>query len=104
MTTEGHEVKSYVFKIVIEEDRFENGERAYHAHCPALKGWHTWGHTHSEALSNIREAIELYVEDLKEAGEPIPVNQEGGPRELHQSRAAQKAKPSERVAVTPWPG
>ena len=77
MTTEGHKVKSYVFKIVIEEDRFENGERAYHAYSPALKGCHTWGHTYSEALSNVREAIELYVEDLKEAGEPIPVDHEG---------------------------
>ena len=60
-----------VFRVAVEEDEFENGARAYHASCPALKGCHTWGHTYSEALANIREAIELYVEDLTETGEPI---------------------------------
>jgi len=39
------------------------------------KGCHTWGHTHDEALANLREAIDLYVQDLIEAGEEIPVNQ-----------------------------
>src|SRR5207247_2981281 len=42
------------------------------------KGCHTWGHTYLEALANIREAIELYVEDLLEAGEAIPVDPEPG--------------------------
>jgi len=41
---------------------------AYHAFCPALKGCHTWRHSPEEALANIREAAELYVEDLIEAG------------------------------------
>ena len=62
------------FKAVVEQDQLENGDRAYHAYCPALKGCHTWGHTHSEALSNLREAVELFVEDLMEAGEPIPAD------------------------------
>jgi predicted RNase H-like HicB family nuclease len=57
-------VKSHIFKVVIEEDSFENGVRAYHAYCPALRGCHTWGHTPEEALTNIGEAVELYVEDL----------------------------------------
>ncbi len=69
---EGIKVKSYVFKVVIEEDAFEDGQKAFKASCPALKGCHSWGHTYDEALANIREAVELYVEDLKEAGEPIP--------------------------------
>ena len=30
------------------------------------------GDTRAEALSNIREAIELYVEDCREAGDPVP--------------------------------
>jgi len=33
------------------------------------KGLSTWGHTHDEALANLREAIDLYVQDLIEAGE-----------------------------------
>jgi len=68
-------LKSYVFKVVIEPDKFENGREAWQAFCPALKGCRTWGHTREEALVNIREAIDLYVQDLLEAGERIPVDQ-----------------------------
>lgn len=75
-------MKSYIFKIVVEEDAFEDGRKAYHAYCPALKGCHTWGHTYQEALSNVREAVELYVEDLREAGDPIPIDPELGALEL----------------------
>jgi predicted RNase H-like HicB family nuclease len=75
-------MKSYIFKLVVEEDSFEDGRKAYHAYCPALKGCHTWGHTYQEALANVREAVELYVEDLREAGESIPIDPEQGSLEL----------------------
>jgi predicted RNase H-like HicB family nuclease len=65
-------MKSYVFKVVVEADKFEDGRKAWHGFCPALKGCHTWGHTYEETLANLREAIDLYVQDLIEAGEPIP--------------------------------
>ena len=68
-------MKSYVFKVVIEPDKFEDGRDAWHSSCPALKGCHTWGHTYEEALANLREAMDFYVQDLNEAGEQIPVNQ-----------------------------
>ena len=71
-------MKSYIFSVVVEEDKFEDGRDAYHAYCPALKGCHTWGHTYEEALINIQEAVELYVEDLLEAANAIPVNPENG--------------------------
>ena len=71
-------VKSYVFRVVVEKDRTATGQEAYHAYCPALKGCHTLGHTYDEAFANVREAIELYIEDLREAGEPIPLDPEGG--------------------------
>jgi predicted RNase H-like HicB family nuclease len=32
------------------------------AHCPVLKGCVTQGRTEEEALNNIKEAIELYLE------------------------------------------
>ena len=64
-------MKSYIFSVVSEEDYFPDGGQAYHAFCPALKGCHTWGHTSAEALVNIQEAIELYVEDLLDSGETI---------------------------------
>jgi len=71
-------VKSYVFQVVVEDDAMETGEKAYHAYCPALKGCHTWGRTYDEALANVREAVELYVEDLRESGSRIPVDPELG--------------------------
>jgi predicted RNase H-like HicB family nuclease len=66
-------MNSYVYEIVVEPDKFEDGRDAWHASCPALKGCHSWGLTHEEALTNIREAIDVYVQDLLEAGETIPV-------------------------------
>jgi predicted RNase H-like HicB family nuclease len=71
-------VTSYVFRVVIEDDAMETGEKAYHAYCPALKGCHTWGRTYDEALANVREAVELYVEDLRESGSRIPVDPDLG--------------------------
>ena len=68
-------MKSFVFKVAVEPDKFEDGRDAWHAFCPALKGCHTWGHTYEEALAKLREAIDLYVQDLIEAGEQVPVGQ-----------------------------
>lgn len=72
-------MKSYIFEVAIEEDKFEDGRKAYHAYCPALPGCHTSGHTYEEA--NIKEAVELYVEDLRESGKPIPVDSTKGTEE-----------------------
>ena len=72
------QAKSYIFRVVIEPDQFEDGRPAFHAFCPALKGCHTFGHTYKEALSNIKEAVELCVEDMLESGEAIPVDPENG--------------------------
>ena len=66
-------MNSYFYKIVFEPDKFEDGGGAWHVSCPALKGCHSWGRSYEEALSNIREAMDLYVQDLLEAGEAIPV-------------------------------
>ncbi len=42
------------------------------AGCPALPGCISQGRTRTEAFNNIREAIELHLESLREHGEPIP--------------------------------
>ena len=45
-------------KIILEE-----GMDGYIvAHCPALKGCVTQGRTEEEAIKNLKEAIELYLE------------------------------------------
>jgi predicted RNase H-like HicB family nuclease len=64
-------MKTYIYKVIIEEDP-KDDLMAYHAYCPALKGCHTWGYSYEEALKNIKEAVELYIEDIKDAGKPIP--------------------------------
>jgi predicted RNase H-like HicB family nuclease len=39
---------------------------------PALPGCGSQGDSRQEALLNIREAIELYIEDCREVGDPVP--------------------------------
>ncbi len=40
---------------------------------PALPDCVTQGDTREQALQDAREAIELYIEDCREAGEAVPV-------------------------------
>jgi len=47
-------------------------EGGYTINVPALPGCITYGETLEEAKHNAQEAIELYVESLKEHGEDIP--------------------------------
>lgn len=56
------------FTVVLEPD-----EDGYHVFCPALKGCHSWGATKEEALNNITEAIELWLQTAKHRGVPIPL-------------------------------
>lgn len=49
------------------------GEDGYWvAECPSLPGCISQGKTKVEAIKNIREAIELYIEVLEEDGFPVP--------------------------------
>ena len=58
----------YINRVVVEPD-----EDHYYAEVPALPGCYSWGYSYEEALKNIKEAIELWLEVKEEAGEPIPV-------------------------------
>lgn len=48
----------------------------YVARVPALPGCVSQGDTREEALSNIQEAAELYIEDCLSAGDPVPAETE----------------------------
>ena len=49
------------------------GEDGYFvAECPSLPGCISQGATRQEAISNIKEAIELYIEVLKAEGQIVP--------------------------------
>ncbi|MGA2328414.1 MAG: type II toxin-antitoxin system HicB family antitoxin [Bryobacteraceae bacterium] len=50
----------------------ERGEHNLSAYVPDLPGCITTGRTVKEIERNIREAIELHLEGLREDGEPIP--------------------------------
>jgi antitoxin HicB len=56
------------FRVVLQQD--EDG--VFVAVVPSLPGCISQGPTRAEALDNIREAIEGYLESLKQHGEPIP--------------------------------
>ena len=59
-----------MYCVTIEPD-----DGQFYAEVPALPGCYSWGHTYEEALHNIKEAVELWLEVKKEAGEPIPVEE-----------------------------
>jgi predicted RNase H-like HicB family nuclease len=45
----------------------------YVAVVPSLPGCVSQGDTREEALKNIEEAAELYIEDVRATGDPLPV-------------------------------
>ena len=61
-----------VYTIILQPEIDPEFEGHYNASVPALPGCLSYGTTREEALGNIKEAIELYLEDLEVAGEPIP--------------------------------
>ncbi len=60
----------YEYTIVLEPDPEEGG---YTVTVPALPGCVTEGDTFAEAIEMARDAIRGYIESLKMAGEPVPV-------------------------------
>ena len=58
----------WIYRVNIEPD-----DGRYYAEVPKLPGCYSWGHTYEEALKNLKEALVLWLEVKKEAGEPIPV-------------------------------
>ena len=57
------------FAVIIREDKEDGG---YVVSCPALQGCHSQGDTMEEALANIKEAIEAYLESLELDKLPSP--------------------------------
>jgi predicted RNase H-like HicB family nuclease len=51
---------------------YEKGETNWGAIVPDLPGCVSIGNTLEEVQENVKEAIELYLEVLRERGEPIP--------------------------------
>lgn len=56
------------YRVTITQD--EDG--MFITEVPSLPGCISQGETRSEALKNIQEAIEAYLESLKKHNEPVP--------------------------------
>ncbi len=61
-------MSTYRYTIILERE----ADGGFHAFCPTLKGCHSQGDSLDEAIANIREAIEAYLESITAHGEPIP--------------------------------
>jgi len=61
------EVNVMGYTVILEQE----ADGGYVVHTPALPGCVSQGDTREEALANIREAIQLYVEDCIEAGDRV---------------------------------
>jgi antitoxin HicB len=62
----------YSYTVILEEEADSEFRGYFNASVPALPGCFSYGATQKEALSNIREAILCYLEDLRVHGEPLP--------------------------------
>jgi antitoxin HicB len=84
------------YSIVIKKMNDEN-DQYYYAHVIELDGCQSHGQTEEEALSNIREAMEGYIETRLEFGDKIPEPKQDFsgkivlrmPKSLHQKLAIQ---------------
>jgi predicted RNase H-like HicB family nuclease len=56
------------YTVILEQET----DGGYVVSAPTLPGCISQGDTRAEALANIREAIELYVQDCRDAGDPVP--------------------------------
>ena len=67
-------MKFYTFRVVIEDDPFEDGAEGYRAYVPLLeeKGASTWGRTEEEAFQNLQEVMQIVMESMMEHGEKLP--------------------------------
>jgi len=57
------------YTVVLEQEQ----DGGCVASVPILPGCISQGDSRDEALANIKEAIELYLDDCRDAGHPIPI-------------------------------
>ena len=62
-------MNSLDLKVFLERDEDYGG---HVVRCPSIQGCYSQGKTVEEALANIREAIELCLEDMERRGEALP--------------------------------
>lgn len=68
MIKSDNDMNSFKFRVLVVQD--EDG--VFVAEVPALPGCISQGSTRKEALANVQEAMELYIDSLEAHGDPIP--------------------------------
>jgi predicted RNase H-like HicB family nuclease len=61
-------MKTFILKVALNKE----ADGRWSASIPALPGCSSWGFSPQEALDNIKDAAEIYIEDMKDAGEVLP--------------------------------
>ena len=61
-------MKTLVLRVTLREE--EDGR--WSASISSLPGCSSWGYSPQEALANIKDAAEIYIEDMIDAGEGLP--------------------------------
>jgi predicted RNase H-like HicB family nuclease len=64
--------RTYVFKVIVDADKHEDGRKAYRVHCPEIEEAVTWGDTRGAAMRRIHELLTALVQMRIERGQPIP--------------------------------
>jgi len=60
------------YTVIYEHGPNEDGNETWSAYVPDLTGVVSGGETREECELMIREAIELYVETMRDLGRPLP--------------------------------
>jgi predicted RNase H-like HicB family nuclease len=61
-----------IFTIILQPETDPEFEGYYNASVPALPGCFSYGADRQEALCNIQEAIELYMDDMESQPRIVP--------------------------------
>ena len=66
------EEKNYFLDIVINKEKLSDGKDVFVSQCPSL-GVASQGSSIDEAIEMIKEAVELYLEEMPEAYEDLEI-------------------------------
>lgn len=67
------EKKILNYRIIVEPEKYPNGDTVYNAYCPTL-GIADYGDTVDRVLESIKDGIELAIDSMAKDGEEIPVD------------------------------
>lgn len=67
--------KKYILEVVINKEKLSNGNDVFVVLCPSL-GVASQGKSVEEAMSSIKEAVEIYLEEMPEAYDELSSRKE----------------------------